>query len=134
MKATALKWFLRAAAAFQLLYWGVSHLFFPSWYLDSIGLHELARAPGPAVIFLNEIGVLTIGMAVATWILSLDPVRHFGIVPVLYVVAVGSVLSSLYHISTGLIGTAEWVTVLALVLQIAVVTALYPWRERKRRA
>jgi hypothetical protein len=43
-------------------------------------------------------------------------------------------IGALHHISAGLIGTAEWVTVLALVLQIAVVTALYPWRERKRRA
>lgn len=57
--------------------------------------------------------------------------KKFGIVLVLYVVGIGSIFSSVYHIYTKLIGPGEWVTIMAVTVQLILVTILYPWKELK---
>jgi hypothetical protein len=129
-KAVVLRWFLRASALFQLIYWGLSHLLFPGWYLRSIGRSPAELENGLVVLLMGEIGILSIGMAVATWILASDPARHLALLIVLYVVGAGSILVSLCHMAFGRGADGEWTTVVAIFLQLAVVTFLYPWPRR----
>ncbi len=132
MKAAILKWLLVISGVVQIVYWGISHLFFPSWYLQSIGLTELAENPGDTLIFLHEIGVLDVGMGIATILAARDPVKNFAIIVVLYIAGMGSVLISLYHILFGGIASGEWVTVCVISVQMILLTILYPWGSLKR--
>jgi hypothetical protein len=127
MRLKALRFVLRLVAVFQAAFWGTTHLFWPAWYLRSIGA-DAARATDPLVLlFMNEIGVLVLGLAVATWIAASDPVRHVALVLVLCAVGVGSVCVSLWHVLVKGFAFGEWTTIVAIGVQLAVVAGLYPW-------
>jgi hypothetical protein len=130
-KTALLKWFLFLSGLSQIGYWGLSHLFFPKWYLRSVGMTELAKNPGPVLIFMNEIGVLTIGVGFATILASRNPVKNLAIILMLYVISLGSIGTSIYHIVVNHTATGEWSTVIIISLQLIVLTALYPWKKTK---
>jgi hypothetical protein len=132
IKTLLLKWLLVLGGVVQIVYWGISHLFFPGWYLESIGMKALASDPGEVLIFLHEIGVLAVGFGIATILAARDPVKHFAIIVVLYVVGVGSVLTSLYHILFQGMASGEWATVVLITIQLVLLTILYPWSAVKR--
>jgi hypothetical protein len=132
VRLTVLRWLLRLVAVFQALFWSATHLFFPAWYLRSIGA-DVARANDPLVLlFMNEIGVLVLGLAIATWIAASDPLRHAALVLVLMAVGVGSVCVSLWHILVKGFAFGEWTTVVAIGVQLALVAGLYPWSRLGR--
>jgi hypothetical protein len=131
MKIIILKWFLILSGIIQISYWGISHLLFPEWYLHSVGMELLASHPGDTLIFLNEIGVLTIGMGLATILASSNPVKNIAIVIMLYVTSIGSICTSLYHILVKGIAHGEWATIIIIGIQMTILTALYPWTELK---
>lgn len=129
IKEKILKWFLRFAALFQIVYWSLSHLFFPRWYLNSVGMNELAQNPETVAIFMNEIGILTLGVGVATWLLSNKPKENIAIVIMLYIIGIGSISVSLYHVLVNKIASGELITVSAILFQLVVLTVLYPWKN-----
>ncbi len=131
-RALLLKGLLILGGVVQIGYWGISHLFFPGWYLGSIGLTDLAADPGETAIFLHEIGVLAAGMGLATILAARDPIKNFAIIVVLYAVGIGSVLVSLYHILFQGMAAGEWATVILISAQLILLTVLYPWREVRR--
>jgi hypothetical protein len=133
-KAVVLKWLLIISGVVQICYWGISHLFFPQWYLRSVGMNDLAVNPGGSLIFLHEIGVLAVGMGIATILAARDPVKNIAIIAVLYVAGIGSVLTSLYHILFGGIASGEWVTVGVITVQLILLTFFYPWDSLNRPA
>ena len=127
-----LRWMLRLVAVFQALFWGATHLFYPAWYLRSIGA-DGARATDPLVLlFMHEIGILVLGVAIATWIAASDPLRHVALIGVLYAVGVGSMAVSLWHLLLEGFAFGEWTTIVAIGVQLGIVTALYPWSRLKR--
>jgi hypothetical protein len=132
IKALILKWLLVLGGAVQIVYWGISHLFFPQWYLRSIGMNDLAANPGGSLIFLHEIGVLAVGMGIATILAARDPVKNIAIIAVLYIAGIGSVLTSLYHILFGGMSSGEWVTVGVITVQLILLTFFYPWDSLNR--
>jgi hypothetical protein len=126
-RLTLLRWVLRVVAAFQALFWGATHLAFPAWYLRSIGA-DPTRASDPLVLlFMNEIGILVLGLAMATWIAASDPLRHVALIVVLYTVGVGSMAVSLWHVLVEGFAFGEWTTIVAIGAQLGIVSALYPW-------
>jgi hypothetical protein len=132
-KNAILKILLIVAGLFQIGYWGVSHLFFPEWYLQSVGLSTLALNPGSTIVFLNEIGVLAIGMGLASILASYDPIKNFAIIVVLYVDGIGSMMVSLYHIMAGSMAKGEWITIILIAVQIILLSIFYPWSELQRK-
>jgi hypothetical protein len=128
-KTLLLKWFLIISGVIQLAYWGLSHLFYPAWYLRSVGMNELAANPGETVIFLNEIGVLTIGVAVATILAAFNPIKNFAIIISLIVISLGSIATSLYGILYRNMAHGEWTTVIVLGVQLIILFFLYPWNK-----
>lgn len=131
-KGVVLKWLLIISGVVQICYWGISHLFFPQWYLRSVGMNDLAANPDGTLIFLHEIGVLAVGMGIATILAARDPVKNVAIIAVLYIAGIGSALTSLYHILFGGIATGEWVTVCVITVQLILLTILYPWDSLNR--
>lgn len=130
-KNIVLKWFLILSGIIQLCYWGFSHLFFPQWYLKSVGMDALAANPGGTLIFMHEIGVLTVGIGIATILAAFNPVKNISIIIVLYLISTGSILTSLYHIMFKGTASGEWMTVIIISIQLIILTALYPWKELK---
>lgn len=128
-KSNVLKWLLRLSAVLQVGYWSLSHLFWPSWYLRSVGMVELAANPGKSLIFIHEIGILTLGIGVATWLAARDPIRHLSIIILLYIVGLGSIAVSLYHILSQGTASGEWLTVGIISTQMVLLTVLYPWKD-----
>ncbi len=128
-KKRLLKYLLILSGIFQIGYWGVSHLFFPQWYLQSVGLTELAANPGSTTVFLNEIGILTIGTGIAAILAAFNPIKNFAIIIVLYINAVGSIFVSLYNILIGKMASGEWITIIVILIQVILLSILYPWHE-----
>ncbi len=95
-------------------------------------MNDLAVDPGGSLIFLHEIGVLVVGMGIATILAARDPVKNIAIVAVLYIAGIGSVLTSLYHILFGGIASGEWVTVCVITVQLILLTIFYPWDSLNR--
>jgi hypothetical protein len=131
-RLTLLRWILRLVAVFQALFWGLTHLLFPAWYLRSIGADPERAADPLVLLFMNEIGVLVLGLALAVWIAATDPVRHVALILVLYAVGVGSVAVSLWHVLVKGFAFGEWTTIVAIAAQLVVVTLIYPWRRLRR--
>jgi hypothetical protein len=131
IKAAILRWFLLLSGVVQIAYWSLSHLFFPKWYLASVGMTGLAKNPGPALIFMHEIGILTLGIGLVTMLAARDPIKNFSVIVMLYVVSVGSVATSLYHILVNHTASGEWTTVVLIAVQLVILTALYPWSRLK---
>ncbi len=131
IKGVILRWFLVLSGISQIGYWGLSHLFFPKWYLSSVGMIELAKNPGPSLIFMNEIGVLTLGVGFATVLAAKDPVKNLAIILMLYMISIGSIGTSLYHIVVNHTASGEWATVVIISVQLIILTMVYPWNEIK---
>jgi len=132
LKSKILKWFLILSGIIQICYWGLSHLFFPHWYLQSVGMQTLASNPGNVLIFMHEIGILTIGIGLATILTAFNPVKNIVIIVALYVISIGSIMTSLYHILYKGVATGEWMTVIIISVQLIILSVLYPWKELKR--
>jgi hypothetical protein len=131
VKAAILRWFLVLSGVIQIVYWSLSHLFFPKWYLASVGMTELAKNPGPVLIFMHEIGILTLGIGLITMLAARDPVKNFSVIVMLYVVSLGSIATSLFHILVKHTASGEWTTVVIISVQLVILTALYPWSGLK---
>jgi hypothetical protein len=91
----------------------------------------LAAKPGDVLIFMNEIGILTIGLGIATILAAFNPVKNIVIIIVLYVTSFGSIITSLYHILYKSVASGEWMTVFIILVQLIILTILYPWKELK---
>lgn len=130
-KIIVLKIFLRVSALIQAIYWGGSHLIAPQWYLNSIGLSEVP-ASGFVLVAMHEIGVLSMGAALATGLASLDPIRNFAVIIMLCFLALGSIAVSVTHILLVLVPPGEWATVIIIGVQLTALAGLYPWRQAWR--
>jgi uncharacterized membrane protein len=131
-RSVLLKYLLILSGIFQIGYWGVSHLFFPQWYLQSVGLTDLAANPGSTAVFLNEIGILTIGTGVASILAAFNPIKNIAIIIVLYINGIGSIFVSLYNILDGKMASGEWTTIIVILIQIVLLSILYPWHELRK--
>lgn len=103
-------------------------MFFPAWYLTNIAGKNPSLLSPQNLLVTQEIGVSVIALSLATFITASQPVRHYPVILMNYVVGLGSVVVTLYHISRST-GAQEWSHVATVLLMLAVLTALYPWRE-----
>lgn len=134
MRLKGLKIFLKISALIQVGYWSFTHLFFPEWFLHSVGVYEVVPQ-GLMLAFMNEIGILTLGTAVASWMSSKDPLANRTSLVMLYLVGVGSLLLALSQFLLPGRGHGEVTTLVALLVQLILLTALFPRRtEFLRRA
>lgn len=129
MRLIILKIFLRLSALFQILYWSLSHIFFPKWYLNSIGVTNLDIHKGFALLTMNKIGILTFGIAIATFWAASDPIKNFAIIIMIYIISIGSILVSAYHLIMKSFTGYECLTIIIIFIQLFLITILYPWQK-----
>lgn len=121
-----LKIFLRISAVATALGWGFSHLFFPEWYYGIIGVAGIDFAQGFVAIAMDIIGVLTLGIAAATWLAAADPARNKAILQMLYAAGLGAMAVFSYHILFRDFSSGEWINVVFIAVQLIILTVLYP--------
>lgn len=128
MKNKILVRYLQFIGIFQVVYWGLTHIFFPKWYLTVIAGKSPSLLTPQNLLSTNEIGVLTIGMGVATFLAARDPLKNFPVIAAVYVSALGSTSATLYHI---LIRQAsqEWGHIVTVLVLLGILTWLYPWNK-----
>jgi hypothetical protein len=123
-----LKWYLRLAAALQFCLWGVTHVFFPAWYLSNIAGKDPSLLTPQNLLVTQEIGVSAIALSLATFIAAAQPVRHYPVILMNYVIGLGSVAVTLNHILVRH-ASEEWGHVATVLLLLAILTVLYPWKQ-----
>jgi hypothetical protein len=71
-------------------------------------------------------------MRIATLLAAFNPVKNIAIIITLYVVSLGSIAVSAYHIVFNNTASGEWMTIAVISAQLIIVTILYPWKELRR--
>ena len=125
-KLLLLKLFLVFSGAFQIFFWGASHIFFPKWYLVSVADKDPNLLNVDTLLWVNEIGVSTIGVGIVTILAAFNPVRHYGIIVLLFILGVGSVSATLVQILVRQ-ASNEWEFIAMVVVQLTLLALLYPW-------
>ena len=125
-KIKALKVFLKVSAIIQATYWGLSHLFFPEWYLRFNGYSETELQSEFLRGAMTEIGILTLGTALSSYIASQDPVKNKNIIKVLCWTGTGSLTVCLYYMFFPTISFKEVGNVIAISIQLSFLLYLYP--------
>lgn len=125
-----LKIFLKISAIFQMFWWGFSHLFYPAWYHKIIGISGVDFRHGFIAAATNEIGILTLSIAFATWWASFDPIKNKVVIKLLYFAGIGSTVLFTYHIIVNDFSRGWLINALFIFLQLAVISVLYPWKTK----
>jgi hypothetical protein len=128
LRLQILKWFLRISALIQISLWGITHIFFPEWYLRVIAGKSPDLITDFNILIINEIGIMSLAFGIATWLSSKDPVRNLNIIIMLIIASVGSISVTLYQILIRQT-SQEWGHVFIVLLQLIILIALYPWKE-----
>ncbi len=131
MKTIFLIWYLRIVALVQIGLWGLSHLFYPAWYMTTIAGKDPAMLTTFNILLVNEIGVMALAAGVVTLLASFNPVKNFNISVLLILMGLGSMGVTLYHILVRQ-ASQEWGHIITVLAQLVVLAILYPWKEGYR--
>ncbi len=127
LKSTLLSGYLRIVSLVQFLLWGVTHVFFPEWYLVHIAGKDPTLLTPQNLLMVNEIGVSVIAISVATWIAARDPVKHFPVILLNFIIGAGSIGVTLYHILVRQ-ASQEWGHIFTVLVMLGIIAVLYPWK------
>ncbi len=132
MKLTILKWYLRILALVQFALWGLTHIFFPAWYIEVMAGGDPKQLETTInLLGMNEIGVSVIALSIAIWIAAAKPVRHYLIILMSYIIGIGSMSVTLYHILVRK-ASQEWEHIIIVAVMLIILSILYPWKELKQ--
>jgi len=125
-----LKYFLIFSGIFQIIFWGLSHIFFPEWFLTSVANKDLSLLNVHTVFWVNEIGIFVIGIGIVTILAAFNPIKHYAIIILLFIVGFGCVGATLFQILVRH-ASDEWSQVAIIIGQLSILAILYPWTALK---
>lgn len=131
IKASVFKWYLRVVVIIQCALWGITHIFFPDWYMEFIAGSDPKLLSPAHLLALNEIGVSIVAVSIATWIASSRPVKYFPVILINYLIGLGSAGVTLYHILVRR-ASQEWPHIYTVLIMLTILTVLYPWKELRQ--
>ncbi len=130
MKLIILGWYLRVAAVVQFLLWGVTHVFCPAWYMRYIAGKDPSLLTPQNLLVTQDIGATVMGVSIATFLAASNPLRHYPVILMNIVIGLCSLGVVLYHILVRQ-ASQEWGHVWTVGIMLAILIALYPWKELK---
>lgn len=130
IKKKAFTWYLRIISAIQLGLWGFSHLFYPEWYLTVMAGKSVDILTENNILIVNEVGISITALALVTLLIAHKPVKNFAVIAINYLVGIGSILVTGYHIIIRK-ASNEWPHILIVLCLLLFMTLLYPWKELK---
>lgn len=129
-KKKILTWYLRIFSLLQLALWGLSHLFYPKWYLTVMAGKPIEILTADNILIVNEIGISVSALALVTFIIASKPVKNFAVIAINYLVGIGSMLVTAYNIIVYK-ESSEWAHIGIVLALLLIMTFLYPWKELK---
>jgi hypothetical protein len=111
----------------SLFWWTLSHWFYPDWYHNLLGFHALSA---PEYAMVKTIGTLTVLPAVGMLFVARNPERNRDLFLSLLILSVLMVGTYLYLMTVGDFPTGELLNVVLIVVNMAILSRLYPWRNR----
>jgi hypothetical protein len=119
--------FMKLLAIVLFVYWGLSHLIRPEWYMVSLmGITQFEPSNGYDMWSANLIGVMNIALAITIWRSAGDPVRNRLVLDVILFVSAGTVIVFALSILTRGISPREWWNVGLIVGAVVVLGWMYP--------
>jgi len=119
--------FMRLLAIVLLVYWGLSHLIRPEWYMVGLmGITQFDPSNGYDMWSANLIGVLNVTLAITIWRAAGNPVRNRLIIDMILLVSAGTVIVFVLSILTRGISPREWWNVGLIIGAMLVLGWLYP--------
>lgn len=128
IKDRILTYYLRAISTIQFFLWGLSHIFYPKWYLTEIAGKDPGLLNAQNLLMVNEIGVSIIGISIATFIAASKPVKYYPIILMNFIIGLGSIGVTLYHILVRR-ASQEWGHIFTVLIMLLILAILYPWKE-----
>ena len=123
--------FLRLLAIVLFVYWGLTHLIRPEWYMVTImGITQYDPRNGYDVWSANLIGILNAGLAITIWRAANDPARYRIILDMILLVSAGTAIVFAVSILGRGISPREWWNVGLIVGAMAVLWWLYPRKAK----
>jgi hypothetical protein len=124
--------FLRVLACVLFVYWGLTHLIHPEWYLvKMMGITQYDPSNGYDVWSANLMGVLNVAFAITIWRAASDPARYRIVLDMIILVSIGTVIVFVISILGRGISSREWWNVGLIVGSIAVLGWLYPRKNKQ---
>ncbi len=118
---------LKILAVVLFVYWGLTHLIYPEWYLRTVmGITQYNPNDAYDVWSANLMGVLNVSLAIAIWRAAADPRKFRLVVDMVLMVSVGTVIVLVFSILLRGISPREWLNVAMILAAIVVLWILYP--------
>lgn len=122
-----LKAVLWISAAIELLYFTASHWFFHRAFFNMLGI-DGPDLDSPFVISqLQLIGAQVMGYALMNFLIASDPERYRPLMALILAVGVGCIAIFIGNVWAGTLPALFLLNAALLAVQIALVTALFPW-------
>lgn len=119
--------YLRFLSIFSIVFWGLTHLFFPEIYLKIIGKPK-SFLTQENLLMINDLGGMVIALGIALWFAAKDPVKNFLVVLIFYISGIISMAATAYHIIYRQ-ASDEWLHIFIILFLLALLTLLYPWKK-----
>ena len=120
--------YLRVLSLFILVLWGLTHIFFPKWYLENIAHKDASVLTPDLVLSANEIGVFAVALSAVLFAVSRNPRRHFPVILIFCLNALGSAAVTAFHILVRN-ASGEWMHIFIVILLLLPLAFLYPWKS-----
>lgn len=122
---------MKILAVVLFVYWGLTHLIYPEWYLVTVmGIHQYDPTNAYDVWSANLMGVLNAAFAITIWRAASDPVRFRIIIDMILLVSFGTLFVFVHSILLRGISPKEWYNVALIIGSIGILLVLYPRRRR----
>lgn len=122
-RIAVLKIYLWLVGTFTLVWWPLSHWFYPDWYHRLLGFE---RYDYSLVKIIGTIGIIPV---LGIYFTALNPLRNRDIVITLLVFFVLMAATYIYLISAHNFPVLEYINVCLLLVNTIILGALYPWRS-----
>ena len=122
-KLILLKVYLWLLGMFVLLWWPLSHWFYPEWYHRLLGFEHFDSSLVTIIGTTGLVVVMNIFMA------AMNPIRNRGMLGILITFSVAMAATYLFLIHTQGFPTREYLNVVLLIANTVVLAVLYPRHE-----
>lgn len=119
--------FLKILAIVLFVYWGLSHLIKPEFYLITLmGISQFDPSNAYDMFSTNLLGVLNIALAYGMWRASANPAKFRFVIDMVIIVSIGTIIIFIISITGRGISPREWTNVGLIAVTTGILFALYP--------
>jgi hypothetical protein len=125
---------LKLLAAVLFVYWGLSHLIYPEWYIIRLmGISQYDPTNAYDLFATNLLGVLNVALAITIWRASADPARYRIIIDMVLIISAGTLAVFVFSILRRGISQLEWLNAALIAVAMLALLVMYPRSEKGKK-